>query len=72
MKIPVEKQGEAASAFEDYVTNHKPDDLTFLAVAPSREDAEVVVVLSGHQQEQSATIGIQVCAANLTVTLRGS
>lgn len=61
MTIPQGKQSEAAKAFETYVAAKKPEDLVFLAVASSREDAEVVVCLSGHQREASATTGVQVC-----------
>lgn len=66
LKIPWDKQAAVAEAFEAYVKDHTAEDLVFLTVAVSREEAETVVVHSGHKQEKNATMGVQVGACRST------
>jgi hypothetical protein len=67
MVIPIERQDEAASAFEDYILSVSIDEKTqFIAVATSREDPEVVVCLIGYRDAEGYKIASTVSYQHIT------
>lgn len=71
MVVPIEKQDEAARAFEDYVSSVAVDEKTkFVAVAASREDPEVVVCLTGHRDAEACEVASSVSSRITNITRR--